>query len=195
MINTHNGVKEKGIPRVNIEDYPAIKAHLDTYYSQLAKRADKGDTPYNLRNCVYMDDFSKPKIVWKRIGSLLRFCYDTEGTVCLDSTCFATGKDVAFLTAILNSIVGNYLFSYSPKTGTGDLIVSVQAFDPVKVPKLSEKEQTPFIELLNSISTAIANGDDYSKFEHELDDMVFDLYHFSEEERKHIEEIVYKQFR
>ena len=195
LINTHNGVKEKGIPRVNIEDYPAIKAHLDTYYSQLAKRADKGDTPYNLRNCVYMDDFSKPKIVWKRIGSLLRFCYDTEGTVCLDSTCFATGKDVAFLTAILNSIVGNYLFSYSPKTGTGDLIVSVQAFDPVKVPKLSEKEQTPFIELLNSISTAIANGDDYSKFEHELDDMVFDLYHFSEEERKHIEEIVYKQFR
>lgn len=55
------------------------------------KRADKGDTPYNLRNCVYLDDFSKQKIVWKRIGSKIRFCYDDSGLLCLDSTCFATG--------------------------------------------------------------------------------------------------------
>ena len=31
------------------------------------KRADKGDTPYNLRNCAYIDDFFKPKIVWARL--------------------------------------------------------------------------------------------------------------------------------
>ena len=28
LINTHNGVKGK-IPRIHIEDYPAVKAHLD----------------------------------------------------------------------------------------------------------------------------------------------------------------------
>ena len=55
LINTHNGVKEKGIKRIHIEDYPAVKAHLDLYYPQLEKRADQGDTPYNLRNCAYID--------------------------------------------------------------------------------------------------------------------------------------------
>ena len=64
IINVHNGVKEKGIPRIHIGDYPAIKAHLDNFYEKLVKRADKGDTPYNLRNCAYMDDFSKQKIVY-----------------------------------------------------------------------------------------------------------------------------------
>ena len=43
LINTHNGQKEKGILPVNVNDYPAIKAHLDQYYERLAKRADKGD--------------------------------------------------------------------------------------------------------------------------------------------------------
>ena len=67
MINTHNGVKEKGIKRIDIDDYPAVKAHLDTFYEQLEKRQDKGDTPYNLRNCAYIEDFSKQKIIWKII--------------------------------------------------------------------------------------------------------------------------------
>lgn len=56
LINSHNGIKSKNIPSININDYPAIKAHLDKYYDKLAKRADKGDTPYNLRNCIYTDE-------------------------------------------------------------------------------------------------------------------------------------------
>lgn len=55
LINTHNGIKGV-IPRIDINDYPAVKAHLDLYYDKLAKRADKGDTPYNLRNCAYLDE-------------------------------------------------------------------------------------------------------------------------------------------
>ncbi|MFU2124585.1 Eco57I restriction-modification methylase domain-containing protein, partial [Ornithobacterium rhinotracheale] len=53
LINTHNGIKEKGIKPINIDDYPAIKKHLDQYWSRLEKRADQGVTPYNLRNCAY----------------------------------------------------------------------------------------------------------------------------------------------
>ena len=41
LINTHNGIKEKGIKPINIEHYPAIKKHLDQFYAQLEKRADK----------------------------------------------------------------------------------------------------------------------------------------------------------
>ena len=47
LINTHNGIKGR-IPRIDINDYPAVKAHLDQYWDKISKgRADKGDTPYN----------------------------------------------------------------------------------------------------------------------------------------------------
>jgi type II restriction/modification system DNA methylase subunit YeeA len=52
LINTHNGIRNKGIPPVDINQYPAIKAHLDKYYPKISKRYDKGDTAYNLRNCA-----------------------------------------------------------------------------------------------------------------------------------------------
>ena len=41
LINTHNGVKGR-IPRIRIEEYPAIKAHLDNYWSKIKDRADGG---------------------------------------------------------------------------------------------------------------------------------------------------------
>ena len=66
LINTHNGIKGK-LDRIHIEDYPAVKAHLDQYWDKISTRADKGDTPYNLRNCAYLDDFSKPKIVYQEL--------------------------------------------------------------------------------------------------------------------------------
>ena len=51
LIDTHNGYG--GVPAIDIDDYPAVKAYLDDHYDQLEKRYDKGRTPYNLRNCAY----------------------------------------------------------------------------------------------------------------------------------------------
>ena len=64
LINTHNGVKGK-FPRIEIDDYPAVKAHLDQYWDRIATRADKGDTPYNLRNCAYLRIFHGQKLSGK----------------------------------------------------------------------------------------------------------------------------------
>ena len=55
LINTHNGIRGK-LPRIDINEYPAVKAHLDRYWDKISARADKGDTPYNLRNCAYLDE-------------------------------------------------------------------------------------------------------------------------------------------
>ncbi|MGV4424104.1 hypothetical protein, partial [Ornithobacterium rhinotracheale] len=75
-------------------------------------------------------DFYKQKIVWKRVGSKIRFSFDENHLFALDSTCFATGKFMKFLVAFLNSSIGNYMLKDSPKTGTGDLLISVQAISP-----------------------------------------------------------------
>ena len=101
LINTHNGIKGK-IPRIQIENYPAIKAHLDQYWEKISTRADKGDTPYNLRNCAYMEDFSKPKIVWKIIGNQMAFAYDANNYVMNNACYIMTGDHLDYLLAVLN---------------------------------------------------------------------------------------------
>lgn len=68
------------------------------------------------------------------------FSYDTSGNLGLDSTCFAVGKHMAYLCCILNSLMGHYMFKDSPKTGTGDLLVSVQAIEPILIPMNKEME-------------------------------------------------------
>ena len=172
LINTHNGVRGR-IPRIKIEDYPAVKAHLDQYWDKIATRADKGDTPYNLRNCAYLEDFNKPKIIWKRIGSILRFSFDNKGCLGLDSTCFATGEHVEFLCCILNSLMGHYLLKDSPKTGTGDLLVSVQAIEPACIPYNAKYER----QLLPLLEKQIVNLS--ATTEKEINDIVFTMYGLS----------------
>jgi len=105
LINTHNGVKEKGIKRINIEDYPAIKAHLDSYYPQLEARADQGDTPYNLRNCAYIEDFSKQKIIYPDISEKLNFQIIEEEIYFNNTIYFITSEteDLDYLLKFLNS--------------------------------------------------------------------------------------------
>lgn len=91
LINTHNGVKGK-IPRVDINDYPAVKAHLDQFWDKISKRSDKGDTPYNLRNCAYLEDFNKPKVMWKIIGCNINFCFDENRLICNNAVDIMVGK-------------------------------------------------------------------------------------------------------
>ena len=105
LINTHNGVRGR-IPRIKIEDYPAVKAHLDQYWDKISKRADKGDTPYNLRNCAYLEDFSKPKLFYADITQQLNFCLCSDVMFCNNTTYFIATKNVQileYLSKYLNS--------------------------------------------------------------------------------------------
>ena len=98
LINTHNGIKEKNIPKIDINEYPAVKAHLDQYWDKISKRADKGDTPYNLRNCAYLDDFFRPKLFYADITQKLIFCRCNEVMFCNNTTYFITAKNQEILT-------------------------------------------------------------------------------------------------
>ena len=178
IINTHNGIKGE-LERVHIEDYPAIKQHIDRHWDKVVKRADQGDTSYNLRNCAYLDEFSKPKIIWKRVGSIIRFSYDTTGILGLDSTCFATGESIQYICCVLNSPMGHYLLNGAPRTGTGDLLISVQAVEPLRFPLISDNQKIIFQELLDKVILG-------KQVDNEINRLIFDLYRLSEEERVYI---------
>nr|WP_232263988.1 class I SAM-dependent DNA methyltransferase [Helicobacter pylori] len=83
VINTHNGYTsafKSKIPPIDIEKYPATKAHLDSHYDTIATRCDQGDTPYHLRNCAYLEDFEKEKIVYPCIMAKEPcFVYEEKG--------------------------------------------------------------------------------------------------------------------
>ena len=111
LINTHNGVKEKGIKRIDIDDYPAVKAYLDFFYQQLEKRQDKGDTPYNLRNCAYIEDFYKQKIMYSEIVREPQFYLDNKGEFFAEATTFImTGSNLEYLYYLLHSKAITYFF-------------------------------------------------------------------------------------
>ena len=117
IINSHNGyISEDGtkIPPININDYPAIKDWLDngewntkpqkgSNYERLAKRTDKGITPYNLRSLAYMDDFSKPKILFSEMVQRPQFYLDKYNYVVNDTVTFISGENLDNLIKFLNS--------------------------------------------------------------------------------------------
>ncbi len=142
---------------------------------------------YALQRCAatYKDEFKKEKVVWKRIGSQLRFSYTSEEVFCLDSTCIATGEKVKYLTALLNSKLCNYeLFENAPKTGMGDLIISVQALEPLHVYYPNNKEEKLIVTLVDRILAAKKANPQANTlpWEAEIDARVFQLYGLTEEE-------------
>ena len=120
LINTHNGIKGK-IPRIDINDYPSIKAHLDQYWDKIKDRADQGDTPYNLRNCAYLEDFGKQKIVWIELTDESKFALSSDSIVPLNTVFFMIGEHIKYLLAVINSnlIHWYYLNSLGATSGVG----------------------------------------------------------------------------
>ena len=175
LINTHNGVKEKGIKRINIEDYPAVKAHLDLFYPQLEKRADQGDTPYNLRNCAYIEDFYKQKIAWNRIASEKQFSLIDADIFIQDSMHFFTGKHLNFLTAVLNSRLYKILMHMIVGQAAGGNAGNSDNVKQLKVVVPNQFLEDKIIQLLKE-----------KKYK-EIDKLIYELYNLTDEEISFIE--------
>ena len=171
LINTHNGVKEKGIKRINIEDYPAVKAHLDLFYPQLEKRADQGDTPYNLRNCAYIEDFYKQKIVYQELTQGSCFYLDKEAKFFVSNTGYLiTGNDLEYLILFLNSKFVEFIFKSFYSVSLGGLGIRWLA-------QCIENLPIPFVK-----------DSDYKKLktEEEIEKYIYTKYDLSEEEINYI---------
>ena len=140
LINTHNGVKDIGLKPINIDDYPAIKNYLNQYFEKLAKRIDKGITPYNLRNCDYIKEFSKPKIMYPNMTKYLPFIYDETGYFGNDKTFIITSQDDSFslkyLVAILNSKLAKlWIRRHCPELGEDRREIRKVYFENFPIPK------------------------------------------------------------
>lgn len=157
LLNIHNGLKkddekgEEGLPRVDIFNYPAVKKRLDNekIYPKLVKREDQGDTPYNLRNCAYLREFEKPKIMWGELSDKAKFAYDKEGRYyCLNTVFFFTGERLEYLLCYLNSSICEYIFSKRCTTsGTGTMRWLKYTVERIPIPQLQETQENEIVDL------------------------------------------------
>ena len=80
--------------------------------------------------------------------------------------------------------MGHYLLKDSPKTGTGDLLVSVQAIEPACIPY-----NTQYDKILSSLLyKQIASPSDITEME--INDIVFTIYGLSPNERDYVTQYV-----
>ena len=189
LINTHNGVKEKGIKRINIEDYPAVKAHLDLFYPQLEKRADQGGTPYNLRNCAYIEDFYKQKIVWKAVGKNLAFSILEEGKFLTAPASFITSeKGLYYILGFLCSSFGKYfIYSNSDTTGAGDIMLNIQSLIKIPIPQLESNKQKTIEDKVFEIINLKGKNISTDTLEKDIDSLINNIFGFNDDEISFIE--------
>ncbi len=169
LINTHNGIRGK-LERIHIEDYPAVKAHLDQYWDRISKRADKGDTPYNLRNCAYLEDFNKPKIVWGEISDRSKFAFEAYGSFIPEATTFLmVGSDLPYLLCVLNSPLSEWFFSkVGTTTGVGTVRWKKYTIQELLIPSVNVKLRQLFQQIVEKYVIGNITSEQLSKYSNKI---------------------------
>ena len=181
LIDTHNGYGQ--IPAVDVNDYPAVKAHLDRFLEPLSRRRDKGATPYNLRNCAYHEKFGTVKLLWRDMSATGCFAYSNDEIYTNDKAFVMTGPHLKYLCAILNSSIASW---YVQKTGltTGMGLTQWKKYvvESIPVPHPGHIEQR-FDETVE----AAFRGDVEDRVAlNVLDRLTFDIYGITKDEAREI---------
>ncbi len=204
VINTHNGYTsnlKSRIPPIDIEKYPALKAHLNAHWDTIATRSDQGDTPYHLRNCTYLEDFEKEKIVYGEIVQEPRFYLDNGecelGYFYAEATSFIlTGEHLRYLLGMLHSKLITFAFkTFYAGGGLGESGYRYKkAFiERLPIPKVTPQNQK-LAHKITDCAKAILEAKEKNpkantqKLEKEIDALIYQLYNLTDEEIKTIEE-------
>ena len=180
LINTHNGIRGE-VERIHIEDYPAIKQHLDNYWDKIEPRADQGETAYNLRNCAYLDDLSKTKIVWIELSDESKFAI-CEDLVPLNTVFFLTGAHLHHILGLLNSKLVHWYFTTCLGTSSGVGTNRWLKYTIEQLPLVPYSDDT----LSQLVIERLSPETDTNKCEEQIDALICELYGLSPEEMSFI---------
>ncbi|ENE2208016.1 Eco57I restriction-modification methylase domain-containing protein [Campylobacter coli] len=198
VINTHNGYKNQNgekVEAINIKHYPSLKKHFDEFYPQLEKRADKGLTPYNLRNCAYIEEFEKEKIVYPCIMAKEPcFSYETSFAFAMAPANIITSNSdiLKYILAFLNS---DFIYLMLRKFYMGGGIegeLKTNNLEKLPIPKINSKNQKLADELINLVDEILkAKEQDKNantqELENKINSLVYKLYNLTDDEIKIIE--------
>ena len=185
LINSHNGLKEEKLPPIDINDYLPIKEHLDAYYDRLEARSDKGNTPYNLRNCAFLRDFGKKKIIYPNQTIHPSFYLDTEGYYINQKAYMIVGRHLGYLTAFFNSALFRYCFTDNfPIIQGAGREMNESIFKRIPVKDVTDEEDAEYERRVMEIQQMKREGQSTEEKEHELDLMILAHYGITDPEQQ-----------
>ena len=187
VINTHNGVPSRNIMPINIDFYPAIKDHLDLFWERILRRTDQGITPYNLRSCTYLEEFSKQKIIYPNMSKYLPFFLDLNSFMTNQKCFIITGENLEYLVAFLNSKLFSFTYRNSfPELQGGTRELSKIFFEKIRVKKVQSQINLFLKNKIEVIQKKIMERESIVKENNELDEILISVYELNNREREMI---------
>ncbi|WP_050897747.1 Eco57I restriction-modification methylase domain-containing protein [Methylobacter tundripaludum] len=144
--------------RIDIDDYPAIKAHLLPFKDKLEQRATKQEW-FELQQAqeAYMPFMEKPKIIYGHFSPNPLFSYEAKGSRSNDKSYFIPSGD-QFLLGLLNSKpIWNLIENMCPAVRGGFYEVRVQYIETLPIPAATEAQKqaiAKFTELCQQAAEA-----------------------------------------
>lgn len=192
LINAHNGVKESGTSPIDLQiDYPEIYSYLLPFKEKAEMRADKGDNWYNLRNCAYLYEFEKEKLIWAETmrvhktgdRSFPRFGFDNSGSFTDKTVFIGVGSHIKYLLGFLNSAIGKWLImEYVTKLDTGGYMMQKIFLDKIPILVPDKKQEREITDLVDKILENSSKNIDTGSYEKKIDELLFNYYDLNKEE-------------
>ena len=170
-----------------IDMYPNIKKHLDKF----KKVITSDNKPYGLHRTRDNKFFKGEKIV------SLRKCSKRPVFTYSDFDCYVSATffiikpkkaiNMKYLTGILNSKLIAFWLKNKGKMQGNNYQVDKEPLLSLPILRPTKKEQKPFVDLVDIILNKKEKGEDTSKEEKEIDQMVYNIYGLTKEEIEIIE--------
>lgn len=144
-----------------------------------------------IKGKLYLEDFSKPKIVWKIIGNQMAFAYDANNYVMNNACYIMTGDHLDYLLAVLNSQAITW-YSYVTnmnKTGVGDVQVGGQNIATFPIP-FYDANKIELIELAELANSIINKNINLPFIDSKIEGLVSMIYGFTSEETNFLHSFV-----
>ncbi|MCB0198025.1 MAG: Eco57I restriction-modification methylase domain-containing protein, partial [Anaerolineae bacterium] len=138
------------------KSHPSIASHLSHYSQEARKRYDQGEYWWELRPCVYYENFEKPKIIYPDIAKYPRFSWNDTGSYVINTGYIITFEEM-WLLGYLSSRCAWFLISNTSTTlGERAGLLRYRLFDqfirPLPVPSLKAADREALGELAMQIT-------------------------------------------
>ncbi len=174
--------------------YPHIYQHLLQFEQDLVARTDKGKKWYNLRACQYYGEFEKPeKIIWGLTATNWAYTLDT-GRHYLPSNGYILTSEilpVRFILGLLNSKVLHQYFKYiGVMTAGGAYTLKAATIEAMPIPDSTPEQRQAIINIVNTILDTKKQDPttDVAMEEQQIDELVYNLFGLTDEEKELIEQ-------
>lgn len=195
--------------RLNIDDYPALKKYfLDHFdirqleqsgkkYPELGFNARKktGNKWFETQDQIaYYPEFEKEKIVWQGMSEKPSFCFDKDKIYTNQTAYIATGNNLKYILAVLNSNVSYFYLekiAYSLSEGANMWIK--QYVEQIPIPPITDENKSIVSQiesLVDQIHTLKSQdcSSNTSELETKIDKLIYKLYKLTPEEIEIIEQ-------